>query len=333
MKHSPNVIRGQPSGRWFSWLLLIILTLMASLLIYDLWPRAKPPPSPAPVASEPVVDSSPAEAASTPDDQPPLPSYLAIDQAALAQFVADYKTTIAGDFSLMIYDVGRAEQVIAHQPSELYFTGSVYKLYVAFLAWQDVDAGKFDLEEVVVPNHPLYGATTLRDCLYYMIQVSNSLCAETILGRYDRDVATERLRALGLPDVTVVGFLASVEDLQQLLLHIYANEDQVLTAESQQQFLKALVDQRYRKYVIAGFKAVTVQSYNKTGDSFRPGLRVHNDATVLELSDGRTLVLVLFTKDAPQALIIDFSRQLADYLTTTLELPVETSAGVLQLNQ
>ena len=244
----------------------------------------------------------------------------AIDQAALLDFVVDYNQRHAGDLSLAIYDLSRRQQVINYQPDNLYFTGSIYKLYIAFLAWQDLDAGIFDPDEVFFAAHPLYGRLTLRDCLHYMIQKSDSGCAETFLGRYDRAEAQARLRQLGLPNVLVDGFYISAADSQALMLHIYENRDNALKEESQASLLKALQQQHYRKYVIAGFKSIATDSYNKTGDSWLPGQRIHNDLTILHLTDGRVLSLSLLTKEGGQHLIIDFAKKLADYLTEELSL-------------
>ena len=315
----------------------ILLSLLLGLLLYLLYfsdkkeqkvPATQTPAS-EPVAEKPKpVDESEGRSEEVKEEAEETvveEEFVAINQEELLQFVVDYNRRAAGDLSLAIYDFSRQEQVINYQPDNLYFTGSVYKLYIALLAWRDLDAGIFQPDEIFFAAHPLYGRVSLKECLYYMVQRSDSGCSETFLMRYDRNEAQERLRYLGLPNVLVDGFYISAADAQALLMHVYENKDGVLKKESQEVFLKALRAQHYRKYVIAGFKSITLDSYNKTGDSWLPGQRIHNDLTILQLSDGRVIMLALLTKEGGQPLIMDFARQLASYLRQELSLPTVSS--------
>lgn len=287
--------------------------LVAAVVFY--WPTSKPLPEKSPVVESGEVDTPVVPAVVEPDLPP------AIDQQALHQFVADYDSQSEGDFSLSMYDLTRSESVIRYQSETLYFPGSIYKLYIAFLAWQDVDAGILDLSQIIHDGtHALYGKTTLKDCLYYMISTSDSPCAEAVLDFYDRAEAETRLRQLGLPRVMVGGFWVSSEDIEILLRVIYENKNGVLSKESRQALMEALADQVYKEYVPAGFSAIARKSYNKTGDAQYAPHWTHNDAAIVELADGRILVAVLFAKNIDQSSLIDFSWQLGNWLQKHLGL-------------
>jgi D-alanyl-D-alanine carboxypeptidase len=101
----------------------------------------------------------------------PIEKISDTDKQAVQRIVDEWSATYKGNGSVYITDTKTGDVLATSDENRQFFTASMYKMYVAYLGLQDVDAGKTQLEQ------PFMGGKTRRECLYLMIQESNSSCA------------------------------------------------------------------------------------------------------------------------------------------------------------
>ena len=165
-----------------------------------------------------------------------------------------------------------------------FFTASIYKLYVAYLAYQDVDKGLHRLDE------PYLNGWTRGKCLDEAIRTSHSPCAEKLMAELGRQNIQKRLTAYDLVDTNMMGLTTSAHDASIILSRIGQGND--LSAKSTQLMLDSMLGQVYRNGIAKGFSDSKV--YNKVG--FRDLVEYH-DAGIVRLSDGRQVVVSVLTSN------------------------------------
>ena len=228
-------------------------------------------------------------------------------QAALNLTVAN----LAGEYSVIVHDLETDETLGMIAEENIYFTASLYKLYLAFIIWQDVDNGLLAPNDSLV-DHPDYGAKSVTECLDLMVRTSDSPCAEAFLSRYDYDDLQVRLLRLGLTDIDMPNFMTSAGDMLQLLRLIH--HQQHLSNGASSQLLEAMRNQVYGQGLRQAFlKTGKNQVYNKVGFSYRDW----HDIGLLELqttSQSKWLAVVILSRRAGENNV----RKLADSLEATL---------------
>jgi beta-lactamase class A len=181
-----------------------------------------------------------------------------------------------------------------------YFSASLYKLFVAYEGYRAIDEGK------VGPDEPYQNGRTRLQCLDAMIRSSDSPCGEKMMQELETSKLDEAMKAYGLDNTTLTGLKTSSADVAVIMTKIVNGEG--LSEDSQLQYLDSLKtqDALYRRGLPSGFSsAVTV--YNKVG--WNEQLEYH-DASIIELADGRKMVVAVLTSGVGSARIADLARRL-----------------------
>lgn len=180
---------------------------------------------------------------------------------------------------------------------DTFFMASIYKLYVAYLGYQDIDSGLHSLDESY-----LNGWTRGR-CLDEMIRNSDSPCAEKLMGEYGRDNIMTKLTAYGLTDTSFRGLTTSAHDVGLVLQRISQGTD--LSQASHNSLMASMKGQKYRNGLPKGFNGAV--TYNKVG--FRDEAEYH-DVGIVEQPDGRRVIVVALTSNVGVRSISQLAAQL-----------------------
>lgn len=201
-----------------------------------------------------------------------------------------------GDYGIVVYDPASQQIIAQHNSDKLFFAASIYKLYVVYLALQDVDTAKYSLQE------PFLAGKTRQQCLYDAIQSSDSPCAETLLAETGQAQANARLTALGLQHATFPDFTTSAAEVARLLARLQSRQD--LSETSTNSLLESMKNQVYRNGLPKGVPSATV--YDKVGFSETPN---YHDVGIIRLPNNREYIVAFLSEGAG-------SRQAADFAAT-----------------
>ena len=230
-------------------------------------------------------------------------------QATIERFMANTESTI----SLAIYDLNGQQELAAFNADRAYFSASLYKLYLSFLTYQDIDKGLLDLKQEII-DHNDFGRLQLKDCLRFMISISDSPCAEAILAKHEYGAITERMRSLGT-NIDAAAFTVSARDMNIVLKLIY--EEGNLNSEHRELMFESLKTQLFSHILRRGFRNVGV-IYNKTGDSQSRGIR--NDVGILIFDEGRqALAISILSINSDWEELYEISRQIAQIIENSLD--------------
>ena len=219
------------------------------------------------------------------------------DEIVLQSTLDQWSAGLSGNDSVVISDVN-SNVLASTNPGESYFAASIYKLYVAYFGYQQVDDGLVNPDEVYV------NGKTRAECLDLMIRESDSPCAETLLVELGKQELNEQLADLGILNTDMVNITTTAADAAIMLGLIARGEG--LSPASQAALLESMRTQVYRDALNAGFSdGVTV--YNKIG--FRELVEYH-DTAIIELSDGRQLVVSVLSENVGTRNIAELARQL-----------------------
>lgn len=206
-----------------------------------------------------------------------------------------------GDFGIVIYDPVHKKVVAEHQPNQAYFAASIYKLYVAYLALMDIEAGLHD------PNEIYLAGQTRQKCIEEMIRSSDSPCAETMLNEMGHDTVNQRLEDFGFVDTSFPAFVTSAHDAAIILQRLQANQD--LNEQSTQLLRTVLREQIYRSEGMPASSPEGVFSV-KTG-FYETGW---HDTGLLTLPSGREFIVTYLSKNAGSAQVSNFGETIYNSL-------------------
>lgn len=165
---------------------------------------------------------------------------------------------------------------------DTFFMASIYKLYVVYLGYQDIDNGVHSLDE------PYLNGWSRGRCLDEAIRNSDSPCAEKLMGEYGRQNIMTKLTAYGLTDTSFKGLTTSAHDVAIVLQRVSAGTD--LSQASHSALMASMKGQKYRNGLPKGFNGAT--TYNKVG--FQDEAEYH-DVGIIEQPDGRRIIVVALT--------------------------------------
>lgn len=201
----------------------------------------------------------------------------------------DVLLSVRGTHSVLVEDPETGDVLASHRPNEIYFTASIYKLYVAYMGLQDVQAGIHEPDELY--NQ---GRTRL-ECIEAMLKDSDSPCPEKMWVEQGRDVGNVRLAELGLTNTDLLGMETTPHDANVILNRLYQGLD--LDDEYKQFMLDALRDfpeREFREGLPSAFDDEQVVIYDK------PGLYDEGwlDAAIIELPSGRAVAVSIYSDSA-----------------------------------
>lgn len=210
--------------------------------------------------------------------EPKLPNI----QSTIDEFTANHP----GEYAVKITDL-KGISLAELNSDEQFFTASIYKLFVAYVGYQKVDEGVYNLDDPYVNDY------NRGKCLDAMIRDSDSTCGETMLDELGQSNVTAKMEEYGLKSTSLSDFLTSAEDVAIILQKIATGTG--LSKESQKAFLDSMKtqDTKYRLGLPAGFKSTTV--YNKVGWNLD---QEWHDASIVELANGQKVIVSVLSSGA-----------------------------------
>ena len=203
----------------------------------------------------------------------------------------------SGTASVVVVDLANDKVVASHNANRQYFAASIYKLYVAYVGYQKVADSTYSLSD------PYLSGYTRGECLDAMIRDSYSPCGEKMWNELGREDLTAKMRAYGLKDTSLTGLTTSAKDASIILKKLFNGDD--LTQKYRKLYLGSMKTQPalYRRGLPSGFNKSVV--YNKVGWN---GLVEWHDAAIVTLSNGRSFVVAVLTKNVGSRQIAELGR-------------------------
>lgn len=214
--------------------------------------------------------------------KPPTDS-LELRPAEISKVVAAWAAKNRGTESVVIASADGTVLSSANA-DETFFMASIYKLYVAYLGYQDIDAGVHYL------NEPFLNGMTRGKCLDEMIRSSNSPCAEKLMSELGRQNIQTKLESYGLTKTSFRALNTSAHDVSIVLGRLWQGTD--LSTSSRSAMLDSMLGQKYRNGLAKGFGGSAV--YNKVG--FRDQAEYH-DVGIVQLPDGQPLLVTVLSSN------------------------------------
>lgn len=264
----------------------LLLTILLVVVGFIIWFVVYKVSKPTPVSTTAIVTSN-----SDPITEEPNTgiSENQFDAIKLQSVIDDWTTSVDGTSSVVIADVD-GNILASSNPNQVYFAASLYKLYVAYAGYQQVDAGLVDPSEIYVDGY------TRAECLDLMIRESYSPCAEKLWNELGKAELTQQLETYGIMGTSMTNITTTANDSAIILARIARGEG--LSEESQTAYLSSMKDQDslYRRGLPSGFNTLTV--YNKVGWNEQ---NEWHDGAVVELANGQKLVVVVMSENVGSA--------------------------------
>ena len=190
--------------------------------------------------------------------------------------------------------------LVSSNADKQFFTASIYKLYVAYLTMQDIDSGK------LVATTKILNGQTIQECVYKMIQSSDSPCAEKMLAVLTKSAVNSRLKVLGLTATNLASFQTSAADAA-LVTQLIGNGTGLQPA-SAKLLQQAMAEQKYRDGLPNGFKNSTVA--DKVG-FYETG---YHDTANVTPQGGKTFTVTVLSEKMGSRPIAELARSLEPLL-------------------
>lgn len=202
--------------------------------------------------------------------------------AAIQQQVSTWASKNRGTEGVVVMSAD-GTMLGSSQADQTFFMASIYKLYVVYLGYQDIDKGVHSL------NEPFLNDWTRGRCLDEAIRNSDSPCAEKLMSEYGRQNIMDKLQAYGFTGTSFKGLTTSAHDVALLLQRLAQGQD--LSPASNDALLASMKGQKYRNGLPKGF-GNGVTTYNKVGFNEE---KEYHDVGIVELADGRKVIVVALT--------------------------------------
>lgn len=254
----------------------VIAVLSTGLLLWWLAAHKKEPQVAQHQGSQ-AINSEPAAA-----EEPPAPAMPQID---LQPVINDWTAKQSASYSIEVYDVAAKKSIGSHQADKVLFAASLYKLFVAYLALEDIENGKQN------PNEILIAGNTRKQCIDRMIRESHSPCGEAMMADMSPQQLESRLLAMNITHTTFNGIKTTASDTALILQYIIQKRDlnDEHTAFLRDAMLKQ--EQKYRNGLAKGMPSATV--YSKVG--WNEAANYH-DVGIIVLPDGREFIIAVLSQ-------------------------------------
>lgn len=246
----------------------------------------------------PNQSNAPAVQQNTSQQQPeiePLPSV----QTIVEVFVQNN----AGKYSVVVTDLATGTELASYQPDESYFAASIYKLYVAYLGYLDIQNGQHSFDE------PFLGEWTRGECLDKMIRESHSPCAEKLWVEQGKETSTKRLKDdYGLSGTSMVGITTTAHDANIILAGLDGRKE--LNETHTNLFLESLKQNIYRDVIPKALPELVVR--DKVGFS---EFADYHDVAIVTLPSGRNVAVSYLSRGAGRTRLVNLTQAIFDSLT------------------
>ncbi len=208
-----------------------------------------------------------------------------VDGPALQDAVDTWSLKQGGSASITVM-LPDGSIVASADPDRVYNGASIYKLYVAYFGYIQVDTGVVDPDEQYINGH------TRLECLDLMIRESDSPCAEKMWVEIGQTYMNQQLTLLGIQNTDMENINTSSIDTAKIFAQVIRGDG--LSVESQTAYLESARTQVFRDALNSGFSD-RVTTYNKVG--FREQNEYH-DVAVVESTAGDRIIVSVFTDGA-----------------------------------
>lgn len=274
-----------------SYRVVVLLVIVVAVAAYIYWPNG--------VSKNVNTTNEQSSSVSPPEAE--QPTFPVINLQSTVDAWTDRQS---GTASVVIYDLANKKTVASLNPDRQYFTASIYKLYVAYVSYQKIADGTYNLDD------PYLSGYTRGECLDTMIRDSYSPCGEKWWNELGKQNLTEKLKTYGLTNTSMTGLYTSAKDAAIVLQRLF--EDRDLTKAHTNAFLDSLKEQSalYRRGLPSGFSQSTV--YNKVGWN---GLIEWHDTSIITLPDNRSYVITVLSENVGSAQIAALGKAIESRLT------------------
>lgn len=255
----------------------------------------------------------------------------------------------SGTFAVAFSDLSSNEHLFINE-HELFHAASTMKTPVMVEVYKQATAGKFSLKDsIIIKNEffsivdgSLYSLTpdsdsdtliykhlgekrTIYSLMYDMIIISSNLATNLIIDLVDAKNVTKSLREIGAKNIQVLrgvedgkafaaGLNNQVTAYDLMLLFEKIDAEEIVTNEASMGMVDILLDQRFNEIIPAKLPT-NVKVAHKTGSI----TGVQHDSGIVYLPDGKKYVLVLLSKNLPDAdagvaVLADISKMIYDYV-------------------
>lgn len=205
-------------------------------------------------------------------------------QAIIDEFAAEQD----GAYSIVV-ETTDGSITATHNANEQLYSASLYKLFAAQLAYEQVDSYDWSLSQKMTTGQ------TLNECLNVMITVSDNACGVAILLALDySDITAEAMKKRGYMSTDLTGTYtkSSAADVAKLYRDLY--EGNLVSENSSQSFLNLLAAQKINDRLPQGLPD-GVQIMHKTGDL----VGYAHDAGIVRFVDGSDYIIVVMSGPDP----------------------------------
>ena len=189
-------------------------------------------------------------------------------------------------YSIVVHDVANDMIIGSHLSDQSYFTASLYKLYVAYLALIDFQDGTQSPDAVILAGQ------TRKQCVDKMIRNSDSPCGEVMMADMGATNIDARLQKLGITQTSFAGLTTTAHDMN-LILKLIAGKSHLNNTNTD--FLRdAMLNQPqlYRNGLAKGAPGAKV--FSRVG--WNEAVNYH-DVGIMQLADGREYLVSILSQD------------------------------------
>lgn len=271
-------------------LLLFILLLVVGFTVWFVLQKVNTPEK---------IETTEITNVSTEDSQEDS-SIITYDSVELQKVVDDWVLNAGGNSSIVIADIDN-NILAAYNADQIYFAASIYKLYVAYAGYQDIDSGKTNPDELYINGN------TRAECLDIMIRESDNPCAEKYWEELGKLTLTNQLKTYGIINTNMTLTRTTAADAALILGRIARRDG--LSSGSQMVYLDSMRDQIYRDGLTKGFDSENVVVYNKVGT--RLPVEYH-DTAVVDFADGRQLIVSVMSENVGAEKVAELGKDIQD---------------------
>ncbi|MDQ3123191.1 MAG: serine hydrolase [bacterium] len=238
-------------------------------------------------------------------DEPTEPEAPAYSTINLQPTIDNWVNKQAATYSIVVHDL-QADKIIGKNlPDKSYFAASLYKLYVAYLALQDIQNGNMN------PNEILSQGFTRKQCIDKMIRESYSPCGEAMMADIGQKTLETRVNTIGITNTTFAGISTTAEDSVMILRLI--NSKKHLNDVNAAFLLDSMRTQevKYKRGLQAGAPKATWETKVGWNETYN-----YHDVGLMTLPDGRKFAVAILSQgNGFSAPIADFSKTIYAVLT------------------
>lgn len=172
-------------------------------------------------------------------------SQSTISAADVQEALDEWLLSNTGTYGVSITNLDTGDVIARANQDREFFIASLYKLYLAYIGYQDIETGVLDGSALLADD------ATVAECLDLMIRESDSPCGEALLAKYDRADLQSRLEADGIVGIDVNGFTITASGAGQLLLAINSGPYSALESSMRRQIYDEGLKQAYPDYEVS----------------------------------------------------------------------------------